>query len=47
MILDLGEYRFLKFVNTFNDPFKDDKHTYVYFLVLTPECDAVRLMYYK
>ena len=38
MKLDLGEYRFLKFVDTFTDPYGDNKHNYFYFLVLTPDC---------
>lgn len=29
------------------DPLIDNKHNIVYFLVLTPNLDAVRLMYYK
>lgn len=48
MKIDLGNHYFLCFVQTgTNIPFAEPNHNTVFFLVLTPNRDAVRLMYYS
>ena len=48
MLLDLGEFRFLCFVDTgLTHPFIEQNHNQIFFLVSPPGKNTVRLMMYR